>query len=266
MHHILYKITNNINGKKYVGIHSTDNICDGYMGSGVALRLAYKRYGTENFTREILGFYGSRDEAYDAERGIVNQKWIEDNSTYNMAIGGKGVGSGKNHPIYGYKHTEESKAKISDAHKGENNPNYGKLGEDSAHYGHKHTKETIDKLRELATGRKHPKETIDKLRELSMGRKFSKETRAKIGDAHKGRKHSKEHRAKNSEAHKGIKHTKEARDKISANNAKSKQVLHIPTGDIYPSLRKASIKLGLNYSTAFSRIKNNYATNEFKYI
>ena len=57
-----YKITNNINGHYYYGIHSTDNLDDGYMGSGSILNYAYKIYGIENFTKEIIKFFENREE------------------------------------------------------------------------------------------------------------------------------------------------------------------------------------------------------------
>ena len=53
MHHYVYIITNQLNGKQYVGDHSTNNLEDGYLGSGVLLLRAKKKYGKENFSREV---------------------------------------------------------------------------------------------------------------------------------------------------------------------------------------------------------------------
>ena len=52
-----YKITNNINNHYYYGVHCTDNLDDGYMGSGTRLHYAYKKYGMKNFTKEILKYF-----------------------------------------------------------------------------------------------------------------------------------------------------------------------------------------------------------------
>ena len=52
-YHYFYKITNLINEHYYYGIHSTNNLNDGYMGSGVRLNKAYKKYGIENFTKTV---------------------------------------------------------------------------------------------------------------------------------------------------------------------------------------------------------------------
>ena len=58
----IYKITNNINGKLYIGKHSTDKLNDGYIGSGIRLHQAYNKYGIENFTKEYLVFCDTEDK------------------------------------------------------------------------------------------------------------------------------------------------------------------------------------------------------------
>ena len=87
-YHYFYKITNNINGHFYYGIHSTNNVEDGYMGSGTILLRAYKKYGTENFTKEILKYFNSRKEASDYELEMVNFELIKDKNCYNNVVGG----------------------------------------------------------------------------------------------------------------------------------------------------------------------------------
>ena len=88
-YHYFYKITNNINNHYYYGIHSTDNLDDGYMGSGIRLKYAYEKYGIENFTKEILKFFETRDDAAKYEAEVVTEVLIRDNECYNIVQGGE---------------------------------------------------------------------------------------------------------------------------------------------------------------------------------
>lgn len=88
MLHFTYQTKNNLNGKTYVGVHSTKNLNDGYLGSGIALKKAIKKYGKENFTMIPLVFFDNRDEALEEEAFIVDLKWVNDNNNYNLSGGG----------------------------------------------------------------------------------------------------------------------------------------------------------------------------------
>ena len=90
MIYYLYKIINLINNKFYIGVHSTYNINDGYMGSGKLLKKAIKAYGIQNFKKEILEYFNSPEEMYSREYEIVNDELINDNMCYNLTYGGKG--------------------------------------------------------------------------------------------------------------------------------------------------------------------------------
>ena len=87
--HYFYKITNLLTQQFYYGIHSTDNINDNYMGSGTRLRIAYQKYGIENFTKEILKFFDTRKECADYEASVVTEQLINDKNCYNIIKGGE---------------------------------------------------------------------------------------------------------------------------------------------------------------------------------
>jgi len=89
MFYVIYKITNQINGKYYIGRHATNNINDGYMGSGIAIQRAIKKYGKENFTKEIIAMSDSRENLWELEKIVVNEDVVKDSMSYNNAYGGK---------------------------------------------------------------------------------------------------------------------------------------------------------------------------------
>jgi len=84
----IYQITNLINNKIYIGIHKTDNLEDGYMGSGSLIKMSINKYGIENFRKDILKFYETYEEAIEEEIRLVTESFIEDPSNYNIRTGG----------------------------------------------------------------------------------------------------------------------------------------------------------------------------------
>lgn len=86
----IYKITNTINGKCYIGIHAANNLKNRYMGSGTNLRHAIKKYGRDVFTKEILQVFETYDDALAEERRIVDTIFVNDPMTYNIELGGLG--------------------------------------------------------------------------------------------------------------------------------------------------------------------------------
>ena len=69
----IYLITNKLNGKIYVGKHSTDDLDDGYMGSGILINKAIKKYGIKNFTKDYLCFCDNEDTLNYLERFYIRK-------------------------------------------------------------------------------------------------------------------------------------------------------------------------------------------------
>lgn len=86
LYYTIYKITNKINGKYYIGKHQTYDLSDDYMGSGKYIKRAIKKYGLENFSKEILFVYDNEDDMNKKENELV----IISEETYNICEGGKG--------------------------------------------------------------------------------------------------------------------------------------------------------------------------------
>ena len=85
----VYKITNLVNLKYYIGVHKTDDPYDNYMGSGPAIRNAIKKYGIDHFKKEILFSFHNETDAYDKEKELLKDVWRLD-ECYNMSEGGVG--------------------------------------------------------------------------------------------------------------------------------------------------------------------------------
>jgi len=90
-HHLLYRVTNTKNRKEYIGVHSTNNIYDGYMGSGTLLKKDIMSFGVHVFTREIIDVFETRKDLLVAESILVDAEYLKTANTYNIVYGGGGV-------------------------------------------------------------------------------------------------------------------------------------------------------------------------------
>lgn len=72
----------------YIGQHQTENVDDGYMGSGIRIRRAIEKYGLENFEKTILFECKSEEEMNAKEAEIVNEDFIARDDVYNICLGG----------------------------------------------------------------------------------------------------------------------------------------------------------------------------------
>lgn len=213
----IYRITNNINHKTYIGQHKYCKsllVDDGYMGSGVILKKAQKKYGIENFTKEIITIAMSRSEANVLEKYYIAKERKENNfGCYNIADGGQGGAWNKGVPC-----SDESKKKISESLKGRSHSEEWKrkINENSTRFsGHHHSEESKKKISESEKGhrpyfcRPRTEEEKQKMREKIKGRKLnlSDEERAKrserakeMNKKHIGSKRSEETKKKMREA------------------------------------------------------------------
>jgi group I intron endonuclease len=203
--YIIYKTTNLVNGKIYVGQHLIQpetSANDNYLGSGCLIQRSIKKYGKENFKREILEF---------CEDNNINQReifWINElNSNnlkigYNIANGGEGGDNLSNHPDL-----ENIKIKISNAGKGRKFSEETRKKMSFSQKGRVISKNHRDKIRDTLKGRHHSEETKIKLSEISKKRKgwhHNKETILKISQSKLGKKLSNETKIKMSNNRKGI--------------------------------------------------------------
>lgn len=128
MIYTIYKITNKINGKIYIGYHGTYNLDDGYMGSGKLIRRAIEKYGIENFTKEILSTHTTKEAAEAEEKRIVDRDFTLREDTYNLSLGGNiCVLHGQNNGFFGKTHSEETRKKISEKRLGCRQSNSNKI-------------------------------------------------------------------------------------------------------------------------------------------
>lgn len=151
-YHYVYRITNKINGRYYIGMRSTDNEDDSsYMGSGKRIGYEKKKHGIENFTKEIIEFLPSRKEAGEKEKELVNEETLKDSLCLNLKKGGE-----YSPGTYGKKYSEESRKKMSEWER---------------------TPEMRKRMAKAATGRKMTDDDKQKMSQSRLGRKWTEEHR-----------------------------------------------------------------------------------------
>lgn len=189
--HYVYKSTNLINGRYYIGKHSAFVMNDGYMGSGKRLRCELNKYGKENFKFEIIEFFETSELALEKEKHIVNEILLKDSLCMNIQIGGTG----------GWEHAKISASERSRIGKLGGAGRRRRLREDP-----EYRKQCSDRMSVLNTRRskevgyvspmkgKHLSDSAkQKLRQANLGKHLTEESKAKISAKLVGRKFSEQH-------------------------------------------------------------------------
>jgi len=162
---VVYKATNKINGKSYIGqtIQSLNERMSRHTHDALSRRdniyfhKAIRKYGQKNFKWKILAKCYSKNELNSVEIKLIKNYTTFGNG-YNLNVGGKGNS--------GFKLTEETKKKISESSKNK------KLSE-----------ETRRKMSRIKTGTKHSEKTKRKISESMKDKKPSEETKSRISKA-----------------------------------------------------------------------------------
>ena len=176
----IYLITNLENKKQYVGITKFSITERFYQHTkrGFLLTEAIKKYGEDKFSIELIEEVDTAGRAYELEQYYIKEYDSKVPYGYNITDGGDG--------IFGWEATEEYRQECSERVKQLHKEK--KVGM----YGKKHSDETKRKMSEASKGKSKPwligrklsQETIERLRQLNLGKVSSEETRKKISENH----------------------------------------------------------------------------------
>ena len=127
---IIYKHTNNITNKSYIGktVEGISRRWNKHLSESkrnednFKFPNAIRKYGADCWEHEILYYCANDDDQhlYEVEKQLISD-WNTYHNGYNSDGGGNGFRSGINHPMYGKKHSEETKRKMSTSTSGSNN-------------------------------------------------------------------------------------------------------------------------------------------------
>ena len=157
-----YKTTNLINKRYYLGMHSTNNLNDDYIGSGTRLWYEIRKYGKENFKIEILNYYISREELINAEKALITEDDLNNNNCLNLKPGGCGGFNSAEHQLkcskagnYAFKQKLKNNLEFKNYIKQINSIN---------------SKKAINKNPPNWKGKNHSEETKQKMSEIKKGK------------------------------------------------------------------------------------------------
>lgn len=179
-------------------MHSTDNVDDGYLGSGYIIQRSIKKHGEEKHIREVVQFFSDRNSLREGEKELVTEEMLKDDLCMNLRKGGS---------AFGDEELQRMKNRVP--------WNKGKKGVQEC------SDETRAKMSRTRKGRKFTEEHKQKISKAHIGKIVSLETRRKQSEIQLGKKrgpHSDETRQKIGDAHRGMKHTEETKQKISEKN------------------------------------------------
>lgn len=117
MYYTIYKTTNLLDGKFYIGMHKTNNLEDGYIGSGKILRRAIKKHGLENFRKDILFVFNTQQDMIDKEIELITEELVKNPASYNLTVGGWGGNriTDSNHRTHSLSHMKEMSVRSQNA-------------------------------------------------------------------------------------------------------------------------------------------------------
>ena len=161
MFHYAYETRHIPTGEYYRGIHHGE-LGDSYLGSGDRLMAKVRKHPRSEFKKCVVCVLQDRDEAYEFERRWVTPEVVADPLCLNITVGGKGVGSGEDHPMSGRKNPAAHFANVN------------QTGEANWHFGGTNSPETRKRISEslkgMFAGEKNP----------MFGRNHSEAAREKI--------------------------------------------------------------------------------------
>ena len=230
MYGIIYKITNKLNGKVYVGQTTrplTERFREHAKCKKTIIGKAIRKNGKKNFAIEVLEECASQEQLNECEIFWIAHFDCKAPNGYNLTGGGEGSGSP----------SPETRAKLSAATRGEKNP----------HFGKRHTAEVRERIAASKRGKKLSAETRAKMsasrrgaKHHQYGKPLTPEWKRKLSESNRGRTLSAEARAKISRALRGKKLSEEVKARMSAGTKSKHAVICVESRVIYESIRMAA--------------------------